>query len=282
MRFDSSVIIFCYNHMKKYWILLLVLGLAAISADSVRNNYRSQQNNRFALGEKLTYLVHYGPVNGGEAVVEMDPKYYVINNRVCYKVNITGKTIGFVKFTYDVNDTWQSYIDTAAIIPHRFYRNIKENDYRKVENVYFDQSNGKVSVKSVTGSNPEKSEYYKVPENVQDIVSGYYYLRTLNFDRIKVNDTLTIDGFFEDKVYKLQVVYQGKEKLPTKFGNIWASVVSPVMPENELFDGRDAIKFWISDDPNRVPIKIQAKMFVGALELDLIEHKGLRHKFKKK
>ena len=49
------------------------------------------------------------------------------------------------------------------------------------------------------------------------------------------------------------------------------------MPSNGLFDGENAIKLWLSDDRNRVALKIQAEMFVGAVEIDLKHYQGLRN-----
>jgi hypothetical protein len=268
--------------MKK--ILLAVLLLSLTSSFIVLNNddiYRRVDSVKFSRGEKLTYLIHYGFLNAGEAEVILDDKIHTINDRPCYRVDIHGKTIGVFGLTMKVDDNWRSFIDTSAIIPQRFYRNIKENSYRKEETVYFNHQKGEAIVKHTTGDGPQKTDQYKIPRYVQDMVSGYYYLRTLDFDKIKVRDTLTVEGFFEDKVYNLEIVYLGKERLSTKFGKIQTAVISPVMPENQLFAGRDAIKMWISDDENRVPVRVEFAMFLGAFSLDLIEHKGLRHKFRK-
>ena len=245
-------------------------------------NYRTVRHQGFTRGEKLTYLVHYGFINAGEATVEMNKELHTMNARSCYKVEIKGKTIGLITTTFDVDDTWTSFIDTVAIVPHLFVRKIKENSYTKQETTFFDHVKKKATVKSVTGTDPEVKKDFIVPSNVQDIVSGYYFLRTLEFDKYKPQDTILIDGFFEEKVYTLKVVYKGKEKLHTKFGRVQTAVLSPIMPENALFDGRDAIRFYVSDDPNRIPMKIEAKMFVGSIELDLIDHAGLKSKFKKK
>ncbi|TAH18405.1 MAG: DUF3108 domain-containing protein [Cytophagales bacterium] len=267
------------NSILAFTLFFLMSSFIIISDDK---NYRTVKHNGFTRGEKLTYLVHYGFINAGEATVEMNKELHTLNDRPCYRVEIKGKTIGLITTTFDVDDSWISYIDTLAVIPHQFARKIKENNYRKEEVTFFDHIRKKATVKSVTGTDPEVKKDFSVPANVQDMVSGYYFLRTLDFDKYKAKDTIVIDGFFEEKVYSLKVVYKGKEKLQTKFGRIQTAVLSPIMPENALFDGRDAIRFYVSDDPNRVPIKIEARMFVGAIELDLIDHKGLVSKFRKK
>jgi hypothetical protein len=274
-RFDKDMKI-------NIFLFTLLCLLSSFVLVSDEKNYRTVKHNGFVRGEKLTYLVHYGFINAGEATVEMNKDLFTLNERPCYKVDIKGKTIGLITTTFDVDDSWTSFIDTAAMIPHQFARKIKENNYRKDEVTLFDHAKKKAIVKSVTGNDPEVKKDFSIPANVQDMVSGYYFLRTLDFDKYRVKDTIVIDGFFEDKVYSLKVVYKGKEKLQTKFGRVNTAVLSPIMPENALFDGRDAIRFYVSDDYNRIPVKIEARMFVGAIELDLIDHKGLQHRFNKR
>jgi hypothetical protein len=49
------------------------------------------------------------------------------------------------------------------------------------------------------------------------------------------------------------------------------------MPDNKLFSGRNPIKMWISDDDNRIPLKIEAELLLGSLDLDISDHKNLKH-----
>jgi hypothetical protein len=238
--------------------------------------YRVVKNANFRRGEKLTYLAHYSFLNAGVSTVYLDPQVHMVNNRACYKVDITGKSVGLFAAMLRVNDTWQSYIDTSAMIPHKFYRNIEEGKYRKKETVIFDHFNRTANVRYKVNEDPEKTQQHKIAMNAQDMVSGYYFLRTLDFTKRKINDTIGIDGFFEDKNYNLKIKYLGKEKISTKVGKMNTEVIAPIMPGNDLFDGKDAIKIWISDDANRIPVKIKAKMFVGAVELDLTNYENLK------
>ena len=45
------------------------------------------------------------------------------------------------------------------------------------------------------------------------------------------------------------------------------------MPKNSLFDGENSIKFWLSADQYKIPLKIKADMFVGAVEIDITNYK---------
>lgn len=266
--------------MKKTMYVLLLISVVFLFGFVSQDNdtpFRKIQHMGFNRGEKLTYLTHYGFIHAGEAVVYMDKQIHTMNGRPCYKVDVDGRTVGAFSLFVKVEDKWQSYIDTVSIMPHQFYRDISENKYKLKETTIFNQKEGKVKVKKVKkdGQVQEKS-YERVPMYSQDLVSGYYYLRTLDYEKMKGGDTIRMNAFFEDSVYDFKLRYLGKEKLDTKFGKVDSYVMSPIMPKNKMFDGENAIKFWVSADENRVPLKVKAKMFIGAVEIDLIEYEGLK------
>src|SRR5690606_33816164 len=99
---------------------------------------RSVVNNSFTTGEELKYRVHYGFINAGTATMKIDNKIHMINGRPTYKVDVFGKSTGVFDVFTKIRDNWGAYIDTAAILPHRGYRNIEEGKYRKYEVTDFD------------------------------------------------------------------------------------------------------------------------------------------------
>ncbi|NMM49558.1 DUF3108 domain-containing protein [Flammeovirgaceae bacterium KN852] len=251
-----------------------------MSAFTVQDNsYRSLKQESFGPGEVLNYRIHYGIFNAAKATMTVSDKIYKLNDRPCYRIDIKGSTSGAVEMFYQVDDRWGTYMDTAALIPHRFYRFIKENKYRKNEIVDFDQKTGKAHVTylSKDSKTVENKNSFQVPQNVLDLVSGYYFFRTLNFDSYNPGDQVDLSGFFDDEVYKFQLRYLRKETIKTKLGKMEAYVIAPVMPDNEVFDGEDSIEAWISADKNRIPLKIRAKMFIGAVEVDITSVEGLKN-----
>ena len=54
---------------------------------------------------------------------------------------------------------------------------------------------------------------------------------------------------------------------------------TPVV-EKGTFEDEDALDIWISNDKNRIPVRIQMKFFVGSFKTDLIEHSGTKYKMK--
>jgi hypothetical protein len=251
------------------YLFIIFLSGGFMSPESYRHVY----NESFTVGELLEYQAHYGFIKIGESTVEISPVLVKVNDRVCYNVTIFGKTSGAFDLGYKVRNTWRSYIDTSAVIPQQFYMNIQENKYRKEETVYFDHQNKIVRSKEKNQTLKE----FTIPEHVQDLASGFYYLRTINFSKLQTGSIITIPAFFDKKFYDFKVRYIGKGEVKTKFGKIKAIQLTPIMPANQLFTDENAIKIWISDDLNKIPVKVEADMFVGGIELELKNFKGLKH-----
>jgi hypothetical protein len=267
--------------MTRRWSLLfpLLLPLLALLAWQPVDGSRTIKNTSFVRGEKMHYKVHYGLINAAEATIEVSSSLQRINDRPCYQVTVTGKTLGSFDFFLRVRDTWRTFIDTTSILPHRFYRNIEENTYRKRETVDFDHYKNMANVESrKKEKDPVKRGTYKIPENVQDLVSGFYFLRTLNYDQRRVGEVIRVQGFFSNEVYNMDVVYKGRETVETKAGIIRAIRLVPKMPPNKLFRGEDGVSVYLSDDRNKIPVLIQAEMFVGAVKVDMYKYQGLKHR----
>ncbi len=262
-----------------FFATLFVLAANLLPSGSAQKAIHTpayKPEEKFARGERLTYKAHYGILNAAEAVVSLDTAFYNVANHVCYKVDVDAKTTGSFALLYNVNNLYRSFFDTSQVVPQKFYRNVSENKYQLEENVWFDHQKQQAKVRQNKKGNIQEKEY-KMPRYAKDIVSGYYYLRTLDFNTFQRGDTLSMDAFFENEVYDFKIIYMGKTTINTAFGKIGAIELAPVMPENNsLFRGKHSVKFWISDDANRVPLKIKAKIFVGAFEIELTEYEGLR------
>jgi len=260
-------------------IVILVTGFRILEPNLNDKIYRQLDNQSFGKGERLEYKLHVGFLNVGFGVMEISPHIFQINNRSCYRMDVYGETVGVWTLFYKVKDNWGSYIDTASIVPQRFYRYIRENRYRKNEIVDFYHDTDTAIVNKLDGETRELKEkqHFSIPNNSQDLVSGYYFLRTLNYDTIKVNSEIKVEAFFDDEIYNFVVKYLGKEVVKTKLGKINAIILSPRMPENKLFGGEDPIKLFLSDDKNKIPLKVHASMFVGSVEVDILKADNLRN-----
>jgi hypothetical protein len=267
--------------VKKAFFAVFLLALCAF-APTAKNTPIVDRNTSFSTGEELTYRVNFGFFTVGKAVTKIDRRVYSINSKPCFKIDAYGETSDWISWVARVKDTWGAYLDTTSLSTQVSYRKIREGNYKKDELSNFNHRSKKVEVKVM---NQETGVYespvqYDIPTNARDLVGGFMLLRQVDFNKVKVGDTLTVSGFFEDTSYNMRIVYKGKDAVHTKVGKIPCHKLIPIMPDNKLFDGENSITCWISDDDNKIPVKIQAKMFIGHTGLELEEFRGLRNQLK--
>lgn len=252
--------------MKKILIIMLFATMGA----------SAQTEKAFDVGEWFKFRIHYGLVNAGYATLEV--KEATKNNKKVFHVVGNGYTTGMTKFFFKVNDDYQSYFDKKTGQPYQYVRKIDEGGYKKDQEGFFNQSSNTVLVKDYK-KNTEKT--ISVPENVQDIVSAFYYLRNHpNIDKLKVGESIAIDMFFDDETTKFKLKFMGREVLSTKFGKVNSMIFRPYVQAGRVFKEEESLTVWISDDDNKVPLRIKASLAVGSLKADLEGYKGLKYPFK--
>ncbi|WP_194776152.1 DUF3108 domain-containing protein [Pararhodonellum marinum] len=246
---------------------------------SAKPMHSQQKNQSFNSGEELLFNVSYGWIGLADAKLVISDSIFTINDHPTYKIDVFGKTKGPASWFGKVNDNWGTYLDTAKILPHQSYRHIQEGKYRKNERVHLDQKAKKAKMELYDRENKElvETKSFDLPGTVQDIVSGFYYLRTIDLKKFKSGDAVTIPGFFDKEIYNLNLIYQGKERISTPVGTFDTYIFTPQMPPNKLFRGEFPVKVWISDDKNKIPVKIKANLVVGSLDMEIVSAKGLRN-----
>ncbi|MDR6969122.1 hypothetical protein J2X31_003149 [Flavobacterium arsenatis] len=252
--------------MKK--ILIFAVFLALVS-------FKPQKERAFDVGEWFKFRMHYGIVNAGYATLEV--KEAVRNNKKVYHAVGKGWTTGMTKFFFKVEDTYESFFDKETGNPYQYVRNIDEGGYTKNQEGFFDNSKHTVLVKDYKNKS-EKTII--IPANTQDILSTFYYLRNHpTIDELKVGESISIDMFFDDETTKFKLKYIGKEDLKTKFGTIPCMIFRPYVQAGRVFKEQESLTVWISDDDNKMPLRIKASLAVGSLKADLDGFKGLKYPF---
>ena len=238
-------------------------------------SFDSQREDAFQTGEWFKFRVHYGLINAGYATLEVQEG--VINNKKVNHVIGKGYSTGMSRLFFKVDDLYESYFDKTTGNPYKYVRKINEGGYTKNQEGFFNQASDRVVVKDY-GNNTEKT--YVIPNNTQDIVSAFYYLRNYpTIDKLKVGESVAIDMFLDEEVTKFRLKFIGREDIDTKFGVIPTMIFRPLVQSGRVFKEQEALTVWISDDDNKIPIRIQASLTVGSIKADLDGFKGLKNSF---
>ena len=237
----------------------------------------SRSVNRFKTGEHLVFRLGYGWFTLGRADLKIEPALVTYQNKPCYKVEIEGKTTGILGAFSKVDDLWGAYVDSETLLPMLAYSDIHEGNYSREEAIHFDQAAGKIRVEMTKRKKVRPTKYYETDKDVHDMISGYLHMRNIDFRRMSVGDTVRFQAFYDEIFYDFGVVYDGKEEIKTKVGDLMAYRIIPVIPENEIFPGTNPITAWISADSNQLPLVIKADMFFGSAVVELTDYKNIRY-----
>lgn len=230
---------------------------------------RDLKYDSFKPGEKLTYVVHYGWLNAGEAVVELKESEREIAGRKVWVATGTGRSLGAFNTFYKVDDRYETHFDAKGVFPYAFIRRVSEGGYEFSQDYVYNQVKGEVTT--------QKKQTHKVPASVQDMLSAFYFARTIDFSKAKEGDIFTIETFMDDELWPLRMKYLGKETIKLRNGKYRCLKFQPVVQEGRIFKGNDDLNVWITDDGNRIPVLAQAKVLVGSIKLELTGYEGLSH-----
>ena len=228
------------------------------------------RNTSFQSGEQLSYTVYYSIigiyVNAGNATVTANLEKF--NGRPVYHVTGAGKSNSSYDWVSKVDNRYESFIDTATLQPMKFIRDVHEGNHKKYESVSFNR----VANTAVT-----KEGVYKVPTCIQDVVSCLYYARNINFDKYKPGDKIFFSMFLDNEIYNMYIRYVGKEDIKTKYGKFRAVRFKPLLIKGTVFDGGEKMNVWVTDDANRIPLRVESPLSVGSIKVDMMGYKNLRY-----
>lgn len=255
--------------MEKYRLIILLLFV--ISSLSAQENTHS-----FKSGEFLRYKMSYsGFLRAGSAILEVDEREY--NGKKVFYTKGTGWTSGMIKWFFEVDDVYESYFDKETKKPYLFKRKIDEGGYKKHRIISFNYESNTAYVQDFIN---QKDSIIPVG-NVQDILSSFYYLRTRDVSNLKTGDEIALDMFLDSQVYPFKLRFLGREILKTQFGKVKCMMFRPLVQSGRIFKEEESVTIWITDDANKIPIKMKASLAVGSLRADLEDYKGLANPFKK-
>ncbi len=236
----------------------------------------SQENTRpYKSGEWLKYKMSYsGFLKAGTAELKLEES--LLGEKKVFYAKGYGETSSFIGLFFKVKDTYESYFDYDKNIPYLFKRDVYEGGYTIKRDTRFNQK-----TKVATVEDYKYKTVKEVPfDNVQDMISAFYYLRNINLDTIKSGDEIALSMFFDSKTYGFKLLFLGHEIIKTKFGKIKTLKLRPFVQAGRVFRENESVTIWVTNDENKIPIRLKASLAVGSLKAELIAFKGLANSFK--
>ena len=266
-----------FEEMKKATLILVLFcfGIALNAQTESNASPLSKPNQAFDVGEWFQFRIHYGIFNASYASLEILSD--TLDQTPVFHAKGYGTTTGLARWFFKVEDHYDSYFTKDTGLPLFFKRDINEGGYTKDVEIHFDHQEGTALVNNLK---KKRKERFDIKEKTQDLISVFYYLR--NFyaaENLKQGESIGINLFFDQENYLFKLKFIGRENLETKFGKVPCLKFRPYVQSGRVFKEEESVTIWVSDDPNKIPIKLRADLRVGAIDCDLENFKNLKHPF---
>ncbi len=261
--------LFNSNRPYRYIFLFLVLGgiIGTIQAQCPPLNKEIFHN-----GEQIDYDIYFkwGLLNpkAGQATFNMSRTSFAEENNV-WNYNLTFRTNGMFEKIYRMRDTLECFISSDMQLIYSSKRT-NEKNYYLIENIDFTHS-GNSTRTHTHRYNMERTRIdttIVTPGCVFDMVATSMYLRSISWDNIQIGQEFPAKVAIGRDIVNISFRYMGQAIVERNENLKYSTRYFIVDIFDDAFEvSKVAAEVWIGDDANHVPVKVKAKLKIGAAEV---------------
>jgi len=214
-------------------------------------------NFPFKLGEELNYQVFIGgsntPLGLASFQVRGRSRYF---ERDGVFLTVSAQTTGAAARIFVAKDQIDSYVEPKSLLPYRTVMNLAEGERRLNQILTVSQETGTIT--------SDKGDKIDVPVGTHDYVSLFYVIRTLTFVSGKRN---AISILVENKPKTLYVDALPRESI--QLGSRRVQAIPLKLTTDDQDPDKYQFRMWLSDDHQRLPLRITCNTKLGPLRADL-------------
>lgn len=123
----------------------------------------------------------------------------------------------------------------------------------------------------------ESKNFTNIVQGVQDMLSAFYHLRSLENSKLKVGSQIKLNVWIDDEVYPFLLKVVGVETKRTKFGKIECLKIIPSVQSGRVFKDKEGVIMWVTNDQNHIPVELEAKLLVGSLKASISGYSNVKY-----
>ena len=268
------------NVHKLIGITIWLCGIMYTILPIVTFSQCSPSSFAFDDGEYITYEVNYnfGPIWLTAGKVDFQTKLVNFRGTPCWNITSTGRTVSSIEFLFKVRDTYKTWVDTNTYQTIEFQRSIFENGYRLQNTTWFDYHNHIAISNTLRNDDPLEVDTLPMKPCTFDMLSSCFFIRSMNMDTLLPDQSIPVSLAIDDSVYTIMVKLVGKEIVENIDGKQYRCLkFIATMVEGTVFENQQEAAIWVTDDKNRIPVYIEAKIIVGYIKAYLESYSGLKY-----
>jgi len=255
------------------FVILFILSIGCRAQNLVK------QYPVFQSGERIAYSAAYNWgfiwLNAGYVEFKVDKTTH--NGQDVYFFNSYGTSIPSYDWLFKVRDYFQSYARTDNLAPLYFDRNTYEGGYSVHNRFTFDYADSLIYTQTENSDKPYEEDTLQMLQNVYDVISGVYYIRNIDFDQYQINDTIPVRMIIDNEIFDLYIRFLGREEIKLHNKQKFKTIkFSALLVEGTIFKGGEDLFVWVTDDLNRIPVLVEAKILIGSVKATLLKTENLK------
>ena len=241
------------------------------------------RNTAFLPGEQVSYDLMFNWkfiwIKVGDAVLTTDKAVYEGKDGYCFRLK--SHTSKRADFFFKMRDTLTCYV-TDRLEPLYFCKAAEEGKRHTKDENWFSYHDGQSHVKQrrtwykPSDREPQEMEYSD-SRCIFDMLSILGQARSWNPDDFKVGDKVHFPMATGRKVEQQTLIYRGVENVEAKDGNTYRCLVFSFVEYDKEGKETEVITFFISDDDNHLPIRLDMYLSFGSAKAFLNGVRGNRH-----
>ena len=265
--------------------VLMVIGLSLFLLPLSISPARAQascgiENTAFRSGEYLVYDLYFNWqfvwVKVGTATMSTVMSTY--QGKPSYRTNLTTGGNSRLEKMFTLRDTLTSYCNFSDLSPLYYRKGAREGKRYYVDELWYTYPNGKNHVKmhAITAKGEHKWDEQDFSECVYDMMS--IFLRARNFDasKMKKGDVIPMPIMDAENLTNSWLVYKGKENFKVEGTNEKYRCLVFSFMEMEKGKKHELIRFYVTDDANHLPMRLDMNLSFGTAKAYVRAFKGVR------
>ena len=252
----------------KKMVLCLLIGW--LSLPVLAQSEKKAGAHPFKKGEVLTYSMHYGWFEIGEATLSIDEEWWYLEKSPHYYINCKIESTGFVGFFAQLNVCMESWVNPNTLRPLRSHREVmfgKKIDIRTDHFTYSDSVRVQAYVEDIDARRYHAFAQSEVP--LFDALSTYLFLRSSEANALAKSETKAVRTFFSNDLYQFGMTFAGTSTYDWHDRDVTVRKYDLLFPKSSSFpDGKKAYVL-ATNDRKSLPLKFSIEMNYGDFTFEL-------------
>ena len=223
-------------------------------------------------GERLTYNIKWGAVDGGQAILSVKRKEQLgPGGPEVWNIQCRTRSNAFVSMFYEVRDDIKTLIDAKEGFSRLFDMDKNEGSFHGSERIEFDYDKNQANYTRVEKgffSDKTRNRVIALPGKVHDPLSCLYYARGLDL-KPGSEHRLTVNTSKKNWVMILKVLRK-EEQFLEGLGTVQALVIEPEAQFQGLFVRKGKMTVWL-EEQTKIPLMMKVQVPIGAVTATLVK-----------